>query len=520
MTENTQSYSQMLPVGTLLQGGRYRIERYLSSGGFGNTYVAVNTAFDERVAVKEFFLKGISGREGGTVTVSLPANKALFDEQNRKFRKEALRLRKMKNDHIVGVHDLFEEFGTTYYVMDYLEGESVSAYLKRTGQPMDEHRVADILRQLLQALEEVHRQGLFHLDIKPANIMLRSDGHATLIDFGASKQISMDGGATTSTGLCYTPGYAPIEQMEQNLDKFGPWTDFYALGATLYYMLTMNSLPSPSDIQEQGEAALPMPAVSPAMQHLVRQLMRPIRTERPASVDKVWALVPQLLTVDGKQPAPRPAEPADVETPVIASQPQPSPSSPAQPSPSPAQPSPSPAPQQPSPAPVQPHPQPVGKKPHRWLLPTIVAAVVALLVIAGGGALGIYLLNKPAPSAVEATEVTAAPETPQETTLHDYQTTVGKCEYKGEVNEQGVPHGMGQATFADGRHYEGTFKNGKMDGPGQFTLASGDVFKGIMRNDYFYSGRYTATDGNYFEGTFEKGDIKNGTWYNKNGQKI
>ena len=119
MNNNIDTRS-MLPVGTMLQGGKYRIDRYLSSGGFGNTYVATNVFFDECVAIKEFFLKGISDRDGDsiTVSVSIPSNRKQFDEQNEKFKKEAYRLRKLKNEHIVAVHDLFEENGTAYYVMD------------------------------------------------------------------------------------------------------------------------------------------------------------------------------------------------------------------------------------------------------------------------------------------------------------------------------------------------------------------------------------------------------------------
>ena len=136
--------------------------------------------------------------------------------------------------------------------MDFIEGESLSSRLKRTGKPLSETEALNILNQVLDALDTVHAEGIFHLDIKPANIMIDNHGQAMLIDFGASKQTKQEGGATTSTGLCYTPGYAPIEQMAQNLNQFGPWTDIYALGASLYYMLTLHSLPSPADLLEDA----------------------------------------------------------------------------------------------------------------------------------------------------------------------------------------------------------------------------------------------------------------------------
>lgn len=127
--------SAMLPVGTLLQDGKYRIERYLSSGGFGNTYVATNTEFEEQVAIKEFFMRGISDRNGDSVSVSVSnkTNVEQFTSQKEKFRKEVRRLRKLRNPHIVAVHDLFEENDTAYYEMDLIKGESLSERMKRTG---------------------------------------------------------------------------------------------------------------------------------------------------------------------------------------------------------------------------------------------------------------------------------------------------------------------------------------------------------------------------------------------------
>ena len=117
----------MLKVGTILHG-TYRIDNYLSSGGFGNTYVATNIEFDERVAIKEFFMKGVTQRDDNQTTVSVSnlENTNSFLGQKEKFKKEARRLRKMQNEHLVRVHDLFDENGTTYYVMDYVDGENLS----------------------------------------------------------------------------------------------------------------------------------------------------------------------------------------------------------------------------------------------------------------------------------------------------------------------------------------------------------------------------------------------------------
>ena len=286
--------SSMLKVGTILRG-TYRIDSYLSSGGFGNTYVATNIEFDERVAIKEFFMKGVTQRADNqtTVSVSNSENHNSFLEQKEKFKKEARRLRKLNNEYIVSVHDLFEENGTAYYVMDYVDGENLAERLKRTGKPMTEAEVNQILPQILDALKSIHDAGIWHLDLKPANIMVDKSGNVKLIDFGASKQLNAQkGGATTSTAISYTNGYAPREQMEQNYDKFGPWTDIYALGATLYSLLTNKRPPLPTDIDDDSSEgkhnSLPFPeSISREMKSLILWMMHTNRNQRPQDVDSV-----------------------------------------------------------------------------------------------------------------------------------------------------------------------------------------------------------------------------------------
>lgn len=288
----------MLQVGTILHG-TYKIESYLSSGGFGNTYLAKNIEFDETYAIKEFFVKGVCQRDGNSTTISVSnvENTNSFEQQREKFKKEARRLRSLSNPHIVKVYDLFEENGTAYYVMDYVDGENLSARLKRTNAPLAESDVRNYLNQILDGLEAIHNEGMFHLDIKPANIMVDSHDVVKLIDFGASKQQSTVGGATMSTGISYTNGYAPSEQMAQSYDKFGPWTDFYALGATVYKLLTNQDPPSVSDLSEDEtenkHLALPMPNVSEEMKKLVVWMMQVNRLKRPKNVGEIRRILQQ-----------------------------------------------------------------------------------------------------------------------------------------------------------------------------------------------------------------------------------
>ena len=289
---NEINNQNMLQVGTILHG-TYKIESYLASGGFGNTYLAKNIEFDETYAIKEFFVKGVCQRDGNSTTISVSnaENTNSFEQQREKFKKEARRLRSLNNPHIVKVYDLFEENGTAYYVMDYVDGENLSARLKRTNAPLAESEVRNYLNQILDGLEAIHNKGMFHLDIKPANIMVDSHDVVKLIDFGASKQQSTVGGATMSTGISYTNGYAPSEQMAQSYDKFGPWTDFYALGATVYKLLTNQDPPSVSDLSEDEtedkHLALPMPDVSGEMKKLVVWMMQVNRLKRPKNVGEI-----------------------------------------------------------------------------------------------------------------------------------------------------------------------------------------------------------------------------------------
>ena len=281
--------NEMLRKGTVLHGN-YRIEDHLASGGFGNTYLATHTELGETFAIKEFYMKGVSerGEDSTTVKVSNTLNRNQFESQRSKFKKEALRLRKLHDKHIVSVYDLFDENGTSYYVMDFIDGMSLSSHLKQTGKPMQEEQVWEILPQILQALETVHTNGFQHLDLKPANIMMDGKGNITLIDFGASKQLDRADGNSTSSALAYTPGYAPREQMEQNLSKLGPWTDLYALGATLYNLVTCEESPLPSDIDDEHEQAFSFPEhISEKMKRLILWMMTPKRDKRPQSVQQL-----------------------------------------------------------------------------------------------------------------------------------------------------------------------------------------------------------------------------------------
>lgn len=510
----------MLKVGTILRG-TYRIDSYLSSGGFGNTYVATNIEFDERVAIKEFFMKGVTQRDDNqtTVSVSNTENSNSFLEQKEKFKKEARRIRQLHNPHIVNVHDLFEENGTAYYVMDYVDGENLAERLKRMGKPMTEHEVREILPQILDALKSVHDAGIWHLDLKPANIMVDKSGNVKLIDFGASKQLNAQkGGATTSTAISYTNGYAPREQMEQNYDKFGPWTDIYALGATLYNLLTNKRPPLPTDIDDDisddKHEALPFPEGVGGLKFLVLQMMKTNRLQRPQSIDAIME-AEKLRKEEPKQapkqqPTPKPSAVYDDEETIIAEpklkreekKPEPEPKVYSQPT-------------QSSYTHVSHVSNDSDSSGKGYFIGILVFVIVIVIILANNGGCG----NR----AQEVNQQSVENAEPQTVEKMSWESPLGSCQYSGPVDEQGIPHGLGKANFNDGRYYKGDFEHGVLTGDNcYFMYSNGDVFDGKFRNNRFYYGKYTINkDKSHFVGYYdEKGQPSGGTWYDKNGKAL
>ena len=202
-----------LPINKFLQGGKYRIVRFISSGGFGNTYEAEHVLFCKRVAIKEFFVKDFCSRDERTayVTIEITNKRDLVEKLKKKFIDEARSIFDLHHLGIVRVTDVFEENATAYYVMDYIDGRSLKEIVETEGA-LTESRALGYIRQVADALGYVHSHSRLHLDIKPGNIMIDGNDRAILIDFGASKQYDEVNGENTSTLIGQTPGYAPLEQ--------------------------------------------------------------------------------------------------------------------------------------------------------------------------------------------------------------------------------------------------------------------------------------------------------------------
>ena len=298
----------------LILNNRYRILRFLSAGGFGNTYEAEDLDEGSHVAIKELFISGTCKRESDDrqVSISVAENRQLFRKQKEKFRKEAARLRAINHPGVVKVSDEFEENGTAYYVMDFVRGKSLDE-MQRSGV-LDEKRSVQYIKQVLSAIEAVHDAGILHLDIKPSNVMINENNKAIVIDFGASKQLeTVDGKSLSlSTGIACTPGYAPIEQMSGKRDLMGFHTDIYAIGATLYKLITGITPPDPSEIAVTG--SLPDFKASPEVVAVVKASVQNNFSARPQSIAEFRA----ILNGSGGEtpPNPVPPGPAPKPTPV------------------------------------------------------------------------------------------------------------------------------------------------------------------------------------------------------------
>lgn len=511
--ENEQ---QMLPIGTLLNNGKYRIEQYIASGGFGNTYKATDTAFDEVVAIKEFFIKKTCNRESNStvVSISITDNRRQFEAQQEKFRKEARRMRKLVSDHIVRVHDLFDENGTSYYVMDFIQGESLSARMKRTKRPLSEADVMAILPQLLDALEVVHKECIWHLDLKPGNIMIDEAGKIQLIDFGASKQTQNTKGEaiSTSSSLAYTPGFTPAEQKDLLFDKFGPWTDLYALGATIFNLLTDKRPPMQSEIDESVQSAFkPIEGISQRIYDLVVWMMKTNRTMRPQSVAAVRTFLEES-SAPSKPKSREEKKPEGKDDTVL-------------------KPGRSDGKNTSGGGAAGEMPDDVSKKEKsssgalKYAAIGVVAGVIALAGI-------LMFAGRSSGDAVEeevmeiATVDSAYTVTDSLIEINEGAPNMRKYTYSGDVDAKNhLPNGIGTARYEPtgdipGAVYHGAFSMGVAhdeSGDAELQFDNGDKFKGSFDGGYYKEGQYTLRSGEYFIGTFNQGNLYTGKWYSADG---
>lgn len=298
MTNNTTT---SLAIGTILHGEAYdyKIMDVLGQGTFGITYkakVEMKGALGRLdsnmyVAVKEFFMKEVNGRENSSVTSGSTSNGGLFYYYRDKFEREARNLSTLSHPNIVKVLEAFHANGTTYYSMEYINGISLDKKIAQSPQgrmPLTE--AIETLKQISAAIAFMHSRNMLHLDVKPGNVMMRKDGTAVLIDFGLSKQYTSDGEPESSTKVgAGTPGYAPIEQASYHEGKgFPTMMDVYALGGTLFKMLTGQRPPEASEILNEGfpTDSLRQLFIPDNIVNSISKAMAPLKKDRWQTVDE------------------------------------------------------------------------------------------------------------------------------------------------------------------------------------------------------------------------------------------
>ena len=302
-----------LRKGNTLKGGKYKIVKTLGQGSFGITYLAITRIsmdgqlgkldVNVNVTIKEFFMSDLNSRSSDGTSVERTSS-TLVKNYKSKFRKEAENLAKLHHPNIVKVLEVFDENNTTYYVMEYIDGETVDDYVKGNGK-LSEDESLKIISKVCSALSYMHDHKMLHLDLKPKNMMRNSEGQIFLIDFGLSKQYDENGVPESSTTLGLgTAGYAPIEQAHYKRDGSLPVTlDIYAVGASLYKMLTGETPPESSSVLNEGLPLSPLKeaGVSEGTIGVVIKAMAPIKKERYQSVRELLMAISKSPVGDGDE---------------------------------------------------------------------------------------------------------------------------------------------------------------------------------------------------------------------------
>ena len=399
-----------LPMGTIL-AGKYLVGRVLGQGGFGITYVGWDIALERKVAIKEYYPSGQVSRNPGsrglTWYTSVQSQQAKRNGMEM-FLKEARKMSKLDDiPNVVRVRELFQENETAYIVMDFVEGETLKARLEKTG-PLTWAQAKNIFLPAIQAMEQVHQAGLVHRDISPDNLMLTPDGKVKILDLGAAKDLSVNNGA--SSMQVAKGGFSPFEQYTQR-GSSGPWTDVYAMAATVYYTLTGKLPPVATDRVVEDTISWEEPGLKALSAQALEALQKAMVISAKNRMQSMEELEKGLYSTTVKP------EPAPAPQPVQKTRPEPQPASEVKPESQPeqeskpkSQPTPEPAPQ----AKTEPKPE-AGKKSGKklWIAAASVIAVVlcGALIWANAGKPADDANTAALPAATPATAPTAAPTT-------------------------------------------------------------------------------------------------------------
>ena len=301
-----------LPCGTILNG-RYVVGKVLGQGGFGITYIGYNLSLEMPVCIKEYFPSGAmrSSRENRSVYWS-SGDAELLHRGRESFITEARKAVRLNDlDSIVKVWDVFYENETAYIIMNYLEGESLKQWLVRRNMPLDEKSCFELLEPVMRDLREVHERGIIHRDIKPDNLMRTPEGKLILLDLGAAKDLS--GGSLQSSYMVASQGFSPMEQYTRH-GEIGPWTDVYAMCATIYYCVTGKVLPTPME-RMSGEEPV-FDRLSPALRPVLRRGLAVRSADRIQDMGELLRSLRAAVTQEKPASAAAPSKPKPAPTPA------------------------------------------------------------------------------------------------------------------------------------------------------------------------------------------------------------
>lgn len=249
---------QNIKPGSFLNGGKYRIDSTIGQGGFGITYLGEHTMLGRKVAIKEYFPQQYCDRDenSSNIVAKSTASAQEMARYRAKFIKEAITLSRLSHPNIVHILDVFEDNGSAYFVMEYVEGPTLKDMVDH--EPLSVSAAISYALKITDALNHIHEKKINHLDIKPANVIVRSsDNQPVLIDFGLAKNYDSQGNQTSATPIGVSRGYAPLEQYTGAVDSFSPESDIYSLGATIYNITTGLTPPEPSTLLNVGKLEYP-----------------------------------------------------------------------------------------------------------------------------------------------------------------------------------------------------------------------------------------------------------------------
>ena len=505
-----KSETEALSEGVILTGKKgkhsYEVMKVLGRGGFGITYLAQETVpvdgipQTHKYTIKEFCLSDICTRkEDGSLSVT-PDRIEELNEAKEEFHKEAEHLRELSHNGIVPVSEVFEQNGTVYYVMQYLGGTTLSTYIKENGA-LNEDQALDITCKVATALCYLHQRMMTHLDVKPENIMLMKelDGsiRPVLIDFGLSCHYGKNGKITSKVVAVGTSkGYSPMEQyVPEGVKTFTPQADIYALGATLFHMLTGKEPVISTDVTTRYIYDKMPTGISDRTLNALNMAMQKRKEDRPDTMEKFLQLLVNggaSSTISGGNVTERITKGKD-------------------------------------------SPKDDNNKKYMYIGFAAVALIIMFFMFGHSSSqeppVNIHeeVVPTEIPTEETDTENNAATnqntqtegQTEQEGTNTNSNTSSGSnSNAASNTSGQSTPEPLKPETGTTTKVkdlgyavYEGTVRNGKPDGDGKMTFKSRHVI------DSFDPDKLEAESGDYVIGVYEDGHLISGKWYDANGNR-